>query len=132
MEMKKYLYLALVIILGARISAADFKIEDMKIGDEGFLIISLANADHQPVHVTEEQKNKTFLVVYIDDLRRAEYKLKYIPESLFAARGRAEWKTNFRLDANARVRAEINLPPIISEIRLRDNRMDKSFHSSNE
>ena len=126
------IFLVLAISVASPANTADFAVQDMKIGREGFLIISLENLTPRAVHFPEELKEKVFLTISIDGLRRAEYKLKYMPGTLFASHGKAEWKTNFRLRVRARVRVEMNIPTVIDETRLHDNRMDRTIQPPHE
>lgn len=127
-EWMKELITILLVLAGIQVYAstpADFAITDIKLGPEGFLEVHLANRLAKPQETTDTDKEKVFLTIAIEDIRRAEYKLKYMPRSLFEPLGRAIWTTNFRPARPVRVYAEVNLPPVILETRSEDNRMTR-------
>jgi len=135
MDKMKAVIFTLAVLMGICLfgqQPADFAVRDIRIGLDGFLEILLENLSSYPVPVSKDQEEKTFLTVYIQDERRAEYKLKYMPPGLFFPRGKAIWKTNFRFNHRVRVRTEINLPAVIAETIVENNRLAKILAPHNE
>jgi len=131
--MQKMKLLIVILTILAAVGAfacppADFAITDIKLGPEGFLEIHIANRSAEIHEPANKENEKTFLTITIEDVRRAEYKLKYMPLHLFQPLGKVTWKTNFRLGWSVRVHAQVKLPPLIPETRIEDNRLTKGLH----
>lgn len=105
--------------------SADFAVSDLKLGPDGFLEVHLCNRAAERIHLAGEVMEKAFLTVSIQDVPRAEYKLKYIPAVLFAPGGKTVIKTNFRFSQSVKVTAVVNIPSIIPESRTQDNRLTR-------
>lgn len=107
-------------------------ITNMSVLKDGFIYITLENQSDMMIPLNTQHKEKIFLVIFIDDLKRAEYKLKYIDPKLFKPKSKVLFRTNFRVpgDLSLKIRAEINEEKIITELTYLDNRLEKIFPPS--
>ena len=105
----------------------DLEVENISLHKNGFVHITLKNKSPVKIPVPPTIKEKIFLVIYIDNLKRAEYKLKYINPKLFLPNGLLRFRTNFRVPPGIKMKmkAEINKAKIIKELNYRNNRLEK-------
>ena len=81
----------------------------------------------QDVPVKGPIKEKIFLTIYINNLKRAEYKVKYINAALFKKKGRCLFRTNFRLQQPLQLKVEVNRLKIFPETNYNNNHMTKKM-----
>jgi hypothetical protein len=105
---------------------ADFAVSNITVRGDGFVYIHLKNKSNSDVRIPPSLKEKVFLIIYINSLKRAEYKIKYIDPKLFKKRGIVVLRTNFRAKKPLNVRAEINPLKVIPEKNFSDNRFVKT------
>lgn len=104
----------------------DVGIKDIVVGSKGFIYIELENlGDDIPLQA--EWQEKVFLTIYINNLKRAEYKLKYIDATLFKKQGKLLFPTNFRVPQKLEIKAVINEPPLFSETDVTNNELSKQL-----
>jgi hypothetical protein len=105
----------------------DFVVSDILVQGDGFLYIKLKNHSPTAVGIKPNQREKVFLTIYINNLKRAEYKIKYLDNKLFKPGGTILFRTNFRLQKSVTVRVEINSAKIIIEKNYANNRLAKQI-----
>lgn len=108
-------------------SIYDFAVSDIYVSRENFICLILENKSEYDFILTPELKEKVFLVIYINDLKRAEYKLKYLDEKFFLKKHVSHFKTNFILRDTLNIRVEINQAKEILEFDYSNNRLIKEF-----
>lgn len=108
----------------------DLAVDNISLHQNGFVHITLKNKSPFKIPIKPANKEKIFLVIYIDNLKRAEYKLKYMNPMLFSPNGSTRFRTNFRVPKGLKMKmkAEINLAKIIKEPNYRNNRLEKILH----
>jgi hypothetical protein len=125
-----FLSLSLLAILSSRspaASAPDFRVSDILVLNDKFIAITLENISGEKWNLTPEAKEQIFLTVYIDRIRRAEYKAKYLDQTLFLPKSRILFKTNFRLFQPLGIRVEINRDRFIPESDYQNNSLEKTL-----
>lgn len=134
--MKKIYFLFLLLIGGAGLTAStlpDFTVTDVFAKKDNFIYIELQNlSPHNVNHaeITPGMKEKIFLTIFIDNIKRSEYKLKYIDDKLFKKKSTILFRTNFRtqkgLELN--VKGHVNPLKIIGETNFFNNTLEKKIH----
>lgn len=124
-RMKKIVSIIIIItalhnFLGAK-ENADFVISDILVLHQDFIYIKIENRSSIPVLSSPEQLNKPFLVIYINNIKRAEYKFKYMDQRLFLPNSSINFRTNFRAQGNLQIKAEINGIKLIPESNYQNN-----------
>lgn len=105
----------------------DFIVSDILILNDNFIHIQIENRSVQDCKIKPELYEKIFLTLYINNLRRAEYKLKYMDKKLFKKSGKIIFRTNFRGQNELRIMAEINRLKIIPESNYSNNTLEKKL-----
>ena len=118
-------------LVGAK-EYADFVISDILVLHQDFIHIKIENRSFVKVLSSQEQLNKPFLVIYINNIKRAEYKLKYMDQQLFLPNSRINFRTNFRVHGKMQIKAEVNGIKIIPESNYKNNILTKMITSQSE
>lgn len=105
----------------------DFAVTDFIQHTDGFIYVKLENKSDTSLNLQEAVLNKIFLVIYIDSIKRAEYKLKYFDRQLFTAKSQVLFRTNFRSRSKIILRAEINMGRIFAESIFHNNILERSI-----
>lgn len=103
----------------------DFVVGDIKVMKDKFIYIKLRNRSGSDFKVTPAIKEKIFLAIYINNIKRAEYKVKYIDPKLFKKKGAILFRTNFRIRTGLKIKVEINRLKIIPETDFSNNTLTK-------
>ncbi len=106
----------------------DFAVTGIIKGSDHFVRVKLKNLSKDPVKITRELKEKIFLSLFINNIKRAEFKLKYIDPKLFRPGGSVLLRTNFRLPGGGqKVNIKVSLNPgkIIPERNYSNNTLGK-------
>lgn len=111
---------------------ADFVISDILVLHQDFVHIKIENRSFVTVLSSQEQLNKPFLVIYINNIKRAEYKLKYMDQQLFLPNSSINFRTNFRAQGTLQIKAEINGIKIIPESNYKNNILIKMITSQSK
>ena len=106
--------------LGAN-NQPDFIISEILVQTDRFIHIKLQNKSTADCPISAELKEKIFLVIYINNIKRAEYKIKYIDSKLFKPNGVTLFRTNFRMQKGLNLKVEINLLKVIPESDFSNN-----------
>jgi hypothetical protein len=107
----------------------DFIVSDIAAQPDQFIHIKLQNRSPVNFQVSPEMKEKIFLTIYINDIKRAEYKLKYIDQKLFKPKSTILFRTNFRMQEGLRIKVEVNPLKIIPEANFLNNTLTKQLTS---
>jgi hypothetical protein len=110
-------------------SKPDFVVSDIVVLKDRFIHIKLQNRSARDFRVTPGIKEKIFLVIYINNIKRAEYKVKYIDAKLFKKKSTILFRTNFRIQRELKIKVEINRLKIIPESNFKNNTLIKRFAS---
>ena len=108
-------------------SKPDFAVSDIVALKDRFIHIKLQNRSAANFRVTPGIKEKIFLVIYINNIKRAEYKVKYIDPKLFDKKSTILFRTNFRIKKGLKIKVEINRLKIIPESNFKNNTLTKRF-----
>jgi len=107
----------------------DFIVSDIAAQPDQFIHVRLQNQSPVNFQVSPEMKEKIFLAIYINDIKRAEYKLKYIDQKLFKPKSTILFRTNFRMQEGLRIKVEVNPLKIIPEANFLNNTLTKQLTS---
>jgi hypothetical protein len=105
----------------------DFAVTGIEAGPQGFIYIKLENRSPKALKPKTESMEKAILTIYINNLKRAEYKLKYLDPQLFRAGGRISLRTNFMAGKELLLKVEFNGQRVIAESDYRNNVLIKGI-----
>jgi hypothetical protein len=106
----------------------DFTVAEITAKADKFIHIKLQNLSNFNFSITPEHKEKVFLTIYINNIKRAEYKIKYIDLKLFKPKGIIYFRTNFRVQKGLNIKVQINHLKVIPETNFLNNQMIKQFN----
>jgi len=106
---------------------ADFIVSDLIIQPSGFIHLKLKNQSSINITITPKLREKTFIIVYINGIKRAEYSFKYVDIKLFKPKGTASFPTNFRKQKDLKIKIVINPLKLISESNFSNNTLIKQY-----
>jgi len=105
----------------------DFIAADIMVEADQFIHIKLQNKSSVNYPITPELNEKIFLTIYINNIKRAEYKIKYIDPKLFKPKGTILFRTNFRMQKGLLIKVEINPLKVIPESDFLNNQLVKQL-----
>ncbi len=107
----------------------DFVVSDIIARNDQFVYIKLENRSPYDYELKPELNEKDFLSLFVNDLKRAEYKIKYIDKKLFKRNSIIFFRTNFRVQdrIKIKIKAEINDSRIIPETNFLNNTLEKEL-----
>jgi hypothetical protein len=106
----------------------DFIAAEITVKTDQFIHIKLQNRSTVNYSITPELKEKIFLTIYINDIKRAEYKIKYIDPKLFKPKGTILFRTNFRMQKGLNIKVEVNRLKVIPESDFLNNQLVKQLN----
>lgn len=132
MKKRVWIFLTLLFLYGVGGIIAnnkpDFIVADLDVKKDRFIHIKLQNKSAVNSLITPELKEKIFLTVYINNIKRAEYKIKYIDPQLFKPKGTVLFRTNFRMQKGLNIKIEINRLKVIPESNFLNNKLIKKLN----
>jgi hypothetical protein len=120
-----FLLLALSLLIGADLP--DFRTSDILVLQDGFIALKIENSADMDCLLTPLARDKVFLSLTINGVKRAEYKAKAIDPTLFMRRSFIVFKTNFRAGQPLRIRVELNVEKAVPEADLGNNILEKDL-----
>jgi hypothetical protein len=106
----------------------DFIAADIMVEADQFIHIKLQNKSTVNYSITPELNEKIFLTIYINNIKRAEYKIKYIDPKLFKPKGTILFRTNFRMQKGIDIKVEVNPLKVIPESDFLNNQLVKQLN----
>jgi hypothetical protein len=105
----------------------DFTVSDIVTKEDNFIYIKLQNLSIHDFQVPPEHQEKIFLTIFINNVKRSEYKLKYIDKKLFLKKSTILFRTNFRMQKglDLKVKVQLNQLKIIPESNFLNNTLEK-------
>jgi hypothetical protein len=126
-----FFLIALCLFGADRLSAADkpdFIVADIMVAADQFIHIKLQNKSTVNYSIKPELNEKIFLTIYINNIKRAEYKIKYIDSKLFKPKGIILFRTNFRMQKGLNIKVEVNPLKVIPESDFLNNQLMKQLN----
>jgi hypothetical protein len=121
--------LPLLLLLGLGVLNAgelpDFKASDIIVLQDGFIALKIENSSTQDYIVPPQSREKIFLSLAINGVKRAEYKVKAIDPTIFLKSSFIVFKTNFRAGQPLKIRVEVNGEKAVPEIDFSGNILEK-------
>ncbi len=120
--MKRAVLLPLLLIPLLRPAAdlPDFRAGVLVLPD-GFIALKIENASANDWLPPAEIRDRVFVSLAINGIKRAEYLVKALDPAVFRRQGQIVFKTNFRAVQPLRIRVEINPERVIPESDLGNN-----------
>ena len=106
----------------------DFIAADIMVEADQFIHIKLQNKSSVNYPITAELNEKIFITIYINNIKRAEYKIKYIDPKLFKPKGIILFRTNFRMQKGLNIKVEVNPLKVIPESDFLNNQLIKQLN----
>jgi hypothetical protein len=103
----------------------NFKVSEILVLQDGFIALKIENASAQDYPLPEESRDKVFLSLSINGIKRAEYLAKAVDPIIFLKHSFIVFKTNFRSGLPQRIRVEVNPEKALPESEMRDNILEK-------
>lgn len=120
-----FLLLALNVLRAGEIP--DFKINDILVLHDGFIALKIENSSSQDFQLPAQVRDKVFLKLEINGVKRAEYKIKAMDPVIFLKSSLIVFKTNFRAGRPLKIRADVNGEKAIPESDFSNNVMEKDL-----
>lgn len=117
--MKRALWLSLLLspMLRPAADLPDFRAGVLVLPD-GFIALRIENASANGWLPPAELRDRVFVSLAINGIKRAEYLVKAIDPAVFRPHGQIVFKTNFRAVQPLRIRVELNPERVIPEADL--------------
>ncbi len=104
----------------------DFRVTDILVLNDRFLAIKMENVSAAGCPPAARQLDGVMLTLYINGIRRAEFKASYLDPLLFKPRSHVLLRTNFRIGGPLVIRAEINPDRLCAEAQTANNTLEKA------
>lgn len=105
----------------------DFKTGEVIVLEDGFIALKIENAAERDFPLPPEIRDRIFLSLAINGVKRAEYKVKAVDATLFQKRSFIIFKTNFRAGQPLRLRVELNGERAVPESDFSNNVLEKDL-----
>ena len=132
MKTSVLLFLIVLSFSGINVPAAgdkpDFIVVDILVQADQFIHIKLQNKSTVNCAITPELKEKIFLTLSINNIKRADYKITYLDAKLFKPNGIILFPTNFRGQKGLNIAVEINPLKVIPESTYSNNKRVRQFN----
>jgi len=105
----------------------DFKINDILVLQDGFIALKIENSSSQDCQLPANVRDRIFLSLAINGVKRAEYKIKAMDPTIFLKSSFIVFKTNFRAGQPLKIRVEVNVEKAIPESDFSNNVLEKDL-----
>lgn len=123
--------LPLLLLLALKVLPAgelpDFKISDILVLQDGFIALKIENSAMKDLALPSTSRERIFLTLAINGVKRAEYKFKAIDPTVFLKNSFIVFKTNFRAGQPLRIRVEVNGEKAVPESDFSNNTLEKNL-----
>jgi hypothetical protein len=120
-----FLLLALTVLPAGELP--DFKISDIVVLQDGFIALKIENSSLRDYALPSAARERIFLSLAINGVKRAEYKIKAVDPIIFLRSSFIVFKTNFRVGQPLRIRVEVNGEKAVPESDLSNNTLEKDL-----
>jgi len=105
----------------------DFKVSEAMVLADGFIALKIENTSPRDLALPPSCRERIFLSLYINGVKRAEYKFKSIDPTIFLQSSFVVLKTNFRIGNPLRLRVELNGEKAVPESDFNNNVLEKEL-----
>jgi hypothetical protein len=105
----------------------DFAINDVLVLPDGFIALKIENSSLRDYALPPASRERIFLSLAINGVKRAEYKIKSVDPIIFLKSSFIVFKTNFRVSQPLRIRVEVNGERAVPESDLGNNVLEKDL-----
>lgn len=105
----------------------DFKINEILVLQDGFIALKIENSSSQDCQLPAHARDRIFLSLAINGVKRAEYKMKAMDPTIFLKNSFIVFKTNFRASQPLRIRVDVNVEQAIPESDFSNNILEKDL-----
>ena len=124
-KMPFFLLLALSILSAGEMP--DFKISEILVLQDGFIALKIENSSSQDCQLPAHARDRIFLSLAINGVKRAEYKIKAMDPTIFLKNSFIVFKTNFRVGQPLKIRVDLNSEKAIPESDFSNNILEKDL-----
>lgn len=123
--------LPLILLLALKVLPAgelpDFKISDILVLQDGFIALKIENSSIQDYALPAASRDRIFLSLAINGVKRAEYKIKAVDPTVFLRSSFIVFKTNFRAGQPMQIKVEVNGEKAVPESDFSNNILQKEL-----
>jgi len=105
----------------------DFKINDILVLQDGFIALKIENASRHDCPLPANIRERIFLNLAINGVKRAEYKIKIMDPIIFLKSSFIVFRTNFRVGQPLKIRVEVNVEKVIPESDYGNNVLEREM-----
>jgi hypothetical protein len=105
----------------------DFKIGDVLVLPDGFIALKIENGSSRDLILPPSCRERVFLSLAINGVKRAEYRFKSIDPIIFLQSSFIVFKTNFRIGNPLKLRVELNGEKAVLESDFNNNVLEKEL-----
>ena len=120
-----FLLSALILLQAGEVP--DFKINDILVLQDGFIALKIENSSSQDYLLPPQARERIFLTLAINGIKRAEYKIKAMDSTIFLKNSFIIFKTNFRAGKALKIRVDVNMEKAIPESDFSNNVLEKDL-----
>ncbi len=99
----------------------DFKASGVLLVQDGFIALKIENSSLQDWVPSPADRDKVFISLSINGVKRAEYQVKSVDPTIFLGRSLIVFKTNFRVITPLRIRVVLNEGKTLPETDFSNN-----------
>lgn len=99
----------------------DFRTSEVLLVQDGFIALKIENSSQRDWLPTAADREKVFISLSINGVKRAEYQVKSVDPTIFLRHSLIVFKTNFRVIAPLRIRVELNEEKALPESDFSNN-----------
>lgn len=125
MKMLFALLLAPLLLRGAE--TPNFRVGDILVLADGFIALKIENTAAQDYALPPAARDKVFISLSINGVKRAEYLAKAVDPAIFRQHSFIVFKTNFRAGLPQTIRVIVNGEGTVPETDRKDNILEKDL-----
>ena len=125
--MKKLLLLLLAPAVLVAGDTPNFKASDVLVLQDGFIALKIENTASGDFVLPAAARNRVFISLAINGVKRAEYLAKAVDAAIFLRRSLIVLKTNFRADRPLRIRVVLNPENALPDSDPADNVLEREL-----
>ena len=119
--MKMLLFLLLAFGVLKAEDVPDFKTSGVLLVHDGFIALKIENSSPGDWVPTAADRDKVFISLSINGVKRAEYQVKSVDPTIFLGNSLIVFKTNFRVITPLRIRVALNEEKALPESDFSNN-----------
>lgn len=102
----------------------DFRTSGVLLVQDGFIALKIENSSPRDWMPTAADRDKVFISLFINGIKRAEYQVKSVDPTIFLGHSLIVFKTNFRVITPLRIRVVCNGERALPESDFSNNTLE--------